>query len=308
MDRTAPTGARASPEPPAWRAASAHRGGREVGVLRDGAAHGRCRWWRSSATCSYQAWPSLGWEFLRRRAAARACARAASGRRWSARSTWSSSRWPIAAPIGVLAAHLPERVRPGQLVHPRHQPRGDQPGRRAQHRPRPVRPRRLRATPRSFGYSILAASLTLAIMTLPVIIASTREALASVPMAFREACWNVGATRWQTIRARRPAQLDQRHPHRRHPAGQPRRRRDRADHVHRRRLLQGGRSAATCSPTASTTSAWRCPCTCTPSPPRCRTCTESMPYATAVVLLGSVLLVNATAIALRVWLRNRKKW
>ena len=52
-----------------------------------------------------------------------------------------------------------------------------------------------------FGYSILSASLTLAIMTLPVIIASTREALASVPMAFREACWNVGATRWQTIRA-----------------------------------------------------------------------------------------------------------
>ncbi len=50
------------------------------------------------------------------------------------------------------------------------------------------------------GRSILAASLTLAIMTLPVIIASTKEALASVPMAFREACWNVGATRWQTIR------------------------------------------------------------------------------------------------------------
>ena len=50
------------------------------------------------------------------------------------------------------------------------------------------------------GRSILAASLTLAIMTLPVIIASTREALASVPRSFREACWNVGATRWQTIR------------------------------------------------------------------------------------------------------------
>ena len=50
------------------------------------------------------------------------------------------------------------------------------------------------------GRSILAASLTLAIMTLPVIIASTKEALAAVPMAFREACWNVGATRWQTIR------------------------------------------------------------------------------------------------------------
>jgi phosphate transport system permease protein len=35
---------------------------------------------------------------------------------------------------------------------------------------------------------------------------------------------------------------------------------------------------------------------------------ESLPYATAVVLLGSVLLVNATAIALRVWLRGRKRW
>jgi phosphate transport system permease protein len=51
------------------------------------------------------------------------------------------------------------------------------------------------------GQSILAASLTLAVMTLPVIIASTREALAAVPQSFREACWNVGATRWQTIRA-----------------------------------------------------------------------------------------------------------
>src|SRR6266508_4053143 len=48
--------------------------------------------------------------------------------------------------------------------------------------------------------SIIAASLTLGIMTLPVIIASTKEALASVPLSFREACWNVGATRWQTIR------------------------------------------------------------------------------------------------------------
>jgi phosphate transport system permease protein len=35
---------------------------------------------------------------------------------------------------------------------------------------------------------------------------------------------------------------------------------------------------------------------------------ESIPYATAVVLLGSVLLVNAAAIVLRVWLRGHKKW
>ncbi len=50
------------------------------------------------------------------------------------------------------------------------------------------------------GASVLAASCTLAVMTLPVIITSTKEALASVPMTFREACWNMGASRWQTIR------------------------------------------------------------------------------------------------------------
>lgn len=50
------------------------------------------------------------------------------------------------------------------------------------------------------GTSILAASLTLAVMTLPVVIVATRESLQSVPRAFREACWNMGATRWQTIR------------------------------------------------------------------------------------------------------------
>src|SRR5207237_5557362 len=48
--------------------------------------------------------------------------------------------------------------------------------------------------------SLLAASCTVAVMTLPVIITSTREALASVPMSFRDACWNLGASRWQTIR------------------------------------------------------------------------------------------------------------
>jgi len=35
---------------------------------------------------------------------------------------------------------------------------------------------------------------------------------------------------------------------------------------------------------------------------------ESIPFATAVVLLASVLLVNAAAIGLRVYLRSRKKW
>ncbi len=52
----------------------------------------------------------------------------------------------------------------------------------------------------NMGQSILAASLTLAVMTLPVVIVATRESLQAVPQAFREACWNMGATRWQTIR------------------------------------------------------------------------------------------------------------
>ncbi|MBI4584584.1 MAG: phosphate ABC transporter permease PstA [Planctomycetes bacterium] len=51
-----------------------------------------------------------------------------------------------------------------------------------------------------FGRSILAASLTLGIMNLPVTIAATKEALSAVPRSFREACWNMGATPWQTIR------------------------------------------------------------------------------------------------------------
>jgi phosphate transport system permease protein len=51
-----------------------------------------------------------------------------------------------------------------------------------------------------FGRSVLAASCTLAVMTMPVIIASTKEALAAVPAAFREASWILGASRWQTIR------------------------------------------------------------------------------------------------------------
>ena len=51
-----------------------------------------------------------------------------------------------------------------------------------------------------FGTSILAASSTLAVMTMPVVIVATRESLQAVPQAFREACWSLGATRWQTIR------------------------------------------------------------------------------------------------------------
>ena len=51
-----------------------------------------------------------------------------------------------------------------------------------------------------FGTSILAASLTLSIMTLPVIISTAEESLRSVPQGFRTVSISLGATRWQTIR------------------------------------------------------------------------------------------------------------
>ncbi len=51
-----------------------------------------------------------------------------------------------------------------------------------------------------FGPSLLAGSLTLAIMILPVIVVATEEALKSVPDSFREASRGLGATKWQTVR------------------------------------------------------------------------------------------------------------
>ncbi len=51
-----------------------------------------------------------------------------------------------------------------------------------------------------FGSSMLAGSLTLSIMTLPVIISTSEEALRSVPQSFRTVSASLGGTRWQTIR------------------------------------------------------------------------------------------------------------
>lgn len=157
------------------------------------------------------------------------------------------------------------------------------------------------------GKSILAASFTLAIMTLPVIIASTREALAAVPISFREACWNVGATRWQTIQA----------------VVLP----NSFSGILTGVILQVSRAAGETAPIMFTGAlffkavergdlfAYRLGDQCmalsmhlyvistqVPGVP------ESIPYATALVLLGSVLLVNAAAIALRSYMRARKKW
>lgn len=157
------------------------------------------------------------------------------------------------------------------------------------------------------GKSVLAASLTLAVMTLPVIIASTREALASVPRSFREACWNVGATRWQTIRAVvLPNSISG---------------------ILTGVILQVSRAAGETAPIMFTGALFfkavqrgdlfayglfdQCMAlsmhlyvisTQVPGVP------EAIPYATAVVLLGAVLFVNATAIVVRVYMRSRKKW
>jgi len=50
-----------------------------------------------------------------------------------------------------------------------------------------------------FGASILAGSLTLALMILPTIIVSSEESLQAVPMGLREASLALGATQWQTV-------------------------------------------------------------------------------------------------------------
>jgi phosphate transport system permease protein len=49
------------------------------------------------------------------------------------------------------------------------------------------------------GRSVLAGAATLALLALPVVILSTREALRAVPKSLREASYALGATKWQTI-------------------------------------------------------------------------------------------------------------
>ncbi|MGW8317924.1 MAG: phosphate ABC transporter permease PstA [Candidatus Promineifilaceae bacterium] len=51
-----------------------------------------------------------------------------------------------------------------------------------------------------FGTSIVAGSLTLGLMTLPIVISTSEEAILSVPRDFRIVSLSLGATRWQTIR------------------------------------------------------------------------------------------------------------
>ncbi len=153
-----------------------------------------------------------------------------------------------------------------------------------------------------FGTSILAASLTLAIMTLPVVIVATRESLQAVPMAFREACWNMGATRWQTI----------------HRVVLP----NAITGILTGVILEVSRTAGETAPIMFTGAAFFLPLlpqgvldqtmalslhlfvvsTQVPGMP------ENLPFGVALVLIGMVLIMNSLSIALRMYLRGKKKW
>jgi phosphate transport system permease protein len=153
-----------------------------------------------------------------------------------------------------------------------------------------------------FGTSILAASLTLAVMTMPVVIVATRESLQSVPQAFREACWNMGATRWQTIRrVVLPNSLTG---------------------ILTGVILEVSRTAGETAPIMFTGAVFFTPflpqgvldqtmalslhlfvaATQVPG------ISEEIPYGIALVLIALVLLMNSASIAFRMWLRGKKKW
>jgi phosphate transport system permease protein len=153
-----------------------------------------------------------------------------------------------------------------------------------------------------FGTSILAASLTLAIMTLPVVIVATRESLQAVPQAFREACWNMGATRWQTIRQ----------------VVLP----NSVSGILTGLILEVSRTAGETAPIMFTGAAFFLPflpqnvfdqtmalslhlfviSTQVPGVP------EHLPFGVALVLIGIVLAMNALSISFRIYLRGKKKW
>jgi phosphate transport system permease protein len=152
------------------------------------------------------------------------------------------------------------------------------------------------------GTSILAASLTLAIMTLPVVIVATRESLRAVPRAFREACWSMGATRWQTIRrVVLPNAISG---------------------ILTGIILEVSRTAGETAPIMFTGAAFFLPflpqgvldqtmamslhlyviATQVPGVP------EALPYGVALVLISMVLAMNALSVTFRVYLRGKKKW
>ena len=153
-----------------------------------------------------------------------------------------------------------------------------------------------------FGTSILAGSLTLAIMTLPVIISTSEEALRAVPQDFRTVSASLGGSRWQGIRA---IVLPQALPG-----------------IITGVLLGLLRAAGETAPILFTVAAFYLPrlptspldqtmalpyhlyviSTQVPGMPR------SLQYGTALVLLGFVLSLNIVASLIRAYFRRKRQW
>ncbi len=153
-----------------------------------------------------------------------------------------------------------------------------------------------------FGASIIAGSLTLGIMVLPVIITASREALESVPKSFRVVSLSLGASKWQTIR------------HSVLPHALP--------GILTGTILGLGRAAGETAPILFTVAAFYLP----KLPTSVFDQTMALPYhlyvistqvpgvsektryGTALVLVFLVLMLNLFAIIVRSKFRKRKKW
>lgn len=154
----------------------------------------------------------------------------------------------------------------------------------------------------NMGTSILAASFTLAVMNLPVIITSTLESLKAVPHSYREASWNVGASKLQTIR------------HIVLPNSIP-------------GILTGlvfsvGRSAGETAAILFTGVAFYLPYLPQSVFDQCMSLSmhlftistqvvgvpEAYPFATALVLIMLILGVNSISVVLRTYFRTKRKW
>lgn len=152
------------------------------------------------------------------------------------------------------------------------------------------------------GVSLLAGCLTLALMILPVIITASEEALQAVPQSFREASLALGATRWKTIwNVVLPSAL---------PG------------ILTGAILGVSRAAGETAPILFTAAAFFLPrlprsifdqvmalpyhlyiiTTQVPNIP------QKVQYGTALVLVALVLLINASAIVLRSYIRWRRSW
>ncbi len=153
-----------------------------------------------------------------------------------------------------------------------------------------------------FGSSILAGALTLAIMELPVIITSSKEALLSVPRSFREASLALGVSRWQTIR------------HVVLPNALP--------GILTGSILGISRTAGETAPILFTVAAFYLPRLpqsifdqCMALPYHLYVLSTQVPnvkpalqYGTALVLVGMVFSLNFVAIIVRSHMRRKKQW